>query len=178
MRKIFFAVVLMAVIPCICHGAGYALFTYGVGGEIDEPSYAIELGGIYLSNLHPTGGAFSFGLGVSIGDTDENPPSASAAPSGTNFRNLRDYNDGNEQEVFLSLGAEMVPAIYAVVGFGYSNQDEVTIGVADDEIFEVDSETKHFVPWMIGVRYVREFFTVGVGYHARRGVTASIGIAF
>ena len=98
MRKIFLTVVLFAFIPCICNGAGYALFTYGIGGQIDESSYAIELGGIYLSNLHPTGGALSFGLGVSIGDTDDDPPSLSSVPSGTTFKTLRDYNDGNEQE--------------------------------------------------------------------------------
>ncbi|HPI91655.1 MAG TPA: hypothetical protein PLT09_00170 [Deltaproteobacteria bacterium] len=164
MKKIIFSALVLLFIPLVSHGAGYVLADYGSGGEVDGPSYGLEMGGIFLSPYHPNGGAFSVGLGISIADTDENPP---ASPT-------RKYNDGNEQEVHATLGAEITPAFFGVAGIGYASQDVVKPGT----VSEKDSDTENHVSWMLGMRYVVEWFNLGVGYHSRRGVMAGFGVAF
>lgn len=179
MQRFSILCIIALSLPLMCHGAGYVCANYAVGGKIDEPSLGIELGGIFLSSLHPTGGALSVGLGVSIADTDEDPPSAEEPPvTEPVYSVLRDYNDGNEQEVTLTFGAEMIPALFAVAGVGYASQDVTTIGTAGDQRYEVDSETDTNISFMVGLRYVIHGLNAGIGYHSRRGVMASLGIAF
>ncbi len=160
MKRTIIASVLLVLAPPALHAAGYVFATYGNGGDVSEPSYGVEIGGIFLSRYHPTGGAFSAGIGVSVADTDEDPP---ASPE-------RKYSDGSEQEVYVSLGAEIVPALFGVAGIGYSSQDVVKPGDHED--------TEHHVTGMIGVRYVVKWFDIGIGYQNRRGVMAGIGVAF
>jgi hypothetical protein len=167
---------LIVFLPGVCAASGYFLVNYGIGGDIDEPSLGIELGGIFLSSLHPSGGAMSFGLGVSVGDTDENPPSAPATFSP--LTNLREYNDGNEYEITATFGAEMIPALFAVGGIGYATQDTVTIGSFGGQLYEQDTGTDKNTSWMLGMRYVREGLNIGLGFHTRRGIMAGVGIAF
>jgi hypothetical protein len=179
MKKFIIAAILIVCIPVLCHAEGYVLINYGYGGEIDEPSLGVEMGGIFLSYLHPTGGAFSLGIGLSVGDTDEDPPSGLIPPGTiTSYDALREYNDGNEQEVCLSLGAEMAPSFYGVAGIGYSSQNTTTIGTSGGQSYEVDTDKEKNVPLMIGMRYVVESLNIGLGYHSRRGIMASLGIAF
>ncbi|HQJ10130.1 MAG TPA: hypothetical protein PLF54_14070, partial [Deltaproteobacteria bacterium] len=124
MKRLLPVATLIAVFfPAVCLASGYVLVNYGIGGKVDEPSLGVELGGIFLSDLHPTGGALSLGLGVSIADTDENPPS-----TGEPFNTRTKFNDGNEQEIDVTFGAEMIPSFFAVAGVGYASQDTVTIG--------------------------------------------------
>ena len=163
MKKIIFSALVFLLLPVISHGAGYVLANYGSGGEVDGPSYGLEMGGIFLSPYHPNGGAFSVGLGISIADTDEDPPDVPA----------KEYNDGNEQEVYAAFGAEITPAFFGVAGIGYASQDIVKPDGASG-----DSDTDTNVSWMLGVRYVVEWFNIGVGYHNRRGVMAGFGVAF
>ncbi|MCD6570316.1 MAG: hypothetical protein J7L53_06400 [Deltaproteobacteria bacterium] len=178
-KRIILILSVILLFPGICLASGYVLATYGTGGdEIDGPSLGIELGGIFLSDLHPTGGAFSFGLGISVGDSDEDPPSIAKLPLGSPVTGLIDYNDGNEQEVYLSFGAEMTPALFGVAGIGYTSQKIVTIGLTDGTLYEVDDETDNNISGMLQIRYAWEGFTLGIGYHSRRGAIASLGIAF
>ncbi len=179
MKRSILVVFLCMFIPALCQAEGYVFVNYGIGGEIDEPSLGVEMGGIFLSYLHPTGGALSLGIGVSVGDTDEDPPSGSVpltpAPS---YTSLKDYNDGNEQEVYLSFGAEMTPSFFAVAGLGYASQNTATIGVFEGQAYEVDTDKDKNVTWMLGMRYVIEGLNLGLGYHSRRGILAGLGIAF
>lgn len=164
MKKIILSALVFLLFPVISHGAGYVLANYGSGGEVDGPSYGLEMGGIFLSPYHPNGGALSVGLGISIADTDEDPP---AMPT-------KEYNDGNEQEVHVSFGGEITPAFFGVAGIGYASQDIVKPDGAGGK----DSDTDNYVSWMLGMRYVIEWFNFGVGYHNRRGVMAGFGVAF
>ena len=164
MKKIILPALLFLLFPMISHGAGYVIANYGSGGDVDGPSYGLEMGGIFLSPYHPQGGAFSVGLGISIADTDEDPPDVPA----------KEYNDGNEQEVHAAFGAEITPAFFGVAGIGYASQDIVK----PDGVGGKDSDTDTNVTWMLGVRYVMEWFNIGVGYHNRRGVLAGFGVAF
>jgi len=174
MKRLLPAVTLFALLfPAICFASGYVLVNYGIGGKIDEPSLGVELGGIFLSDLHPTGGALSLGLGVSVADTDENPPS-----TGEPFNSYAKYDDGNEQEIDVTFGAEMIPSFFAVAGVGYSSQDTVTIGSTDSQAVEAGSDTDRNATWMLGARYVIKGLNIGLGFHSRRGVMASVGIAF
>ncbi|MCU0575864.1 MAG: hypothetical protein MUD15_03445 [Desulfobacterota bacterium] len=166
MKKIIFPALFLMLVPSFSHGAGYVQVNCGSGGEVDGISYGLEMGGIFLSPYHPNGGAFSMGLGISIADTDEDPP---AAP-------LKKYNDGNEQEIYASFGAEITPAFFGVAGIGYASQDIVKPGTGLDNIKETDTETN--ASWLFGMRYVVEWFNIGVGYHSRRGIMAGIGVAF
>jgi len=178
-KRIILIISTILIFPGICLASGYVLATYAPGGdEIDGPSLGIELGGISLSDLHPTGGAFSLGLGISVGDSDEDPPSVAKLPPGGPVTGIIGYNDGNEQEVYLSFGAEITPALFGVVGIGYTSQKIVTIGISDGTFYEVDDETDNNISGMLQVRYAREGLILGVGYHSRRGVIASLGIAF
>ncbi len=171
--------VLLVLVPTLCRAEGYVMVNYGIGGDIDEPSLGVEMGGIFLSRLHPEGGAVSFGLGVSIADTDEDIPSAVLPPvPAPAYDLLAEYNDGNEQEVYVSLGAEMVPALFAVGGLGYASQDTVRVGRSGGQFYEVDTESDHNVSWMLGMRYIIQGLNVGLGYHSRRGILAGVGVAF
>ncbi len=171
--------ILTVLFPAVCSASGYITANYGIGGgDVDEPSLGIEMGGIFLSNLHPSGGAFSLGLGVSVADTDEDPPSGLQPISGLTYDPLIEYNDGNEQEIDLVFGAEMIPALFAVAGLGYASQDKVRIGTSLDDNYEVDSDTDRNIAWMLGTRYVIQGLNIGIGYHSRRGIMAGIGVAF
>lgn len=171
--------VLLVLVPTLCSAEGYVMVNYGIGGDIDEPSLGVEMGGIFLFRLHPEGGAISFGLGVSVADTDEDIPPAALPPvPSPAYDLLTEYNDGNEQEVYLSFGAEMIPALFAVGGVGYASQDTVLVGRSGDQFYEVGSESDNNVTWMLGMRYIIQGLNVGLGYHSRRGILAGVGIAF
>ncbi|HPE44510.1 MAG TPA: hypothetical protein PK380_01450, partial [Deltaproteobacteria bacterium] len=73
-----------------------------------------------------------------------------------------------------TFGAEITPAFFGVAGIGYASQDTVQ----PDGLGGKDSETDSHASWLLGVRYVMEWFNIGVGYHNRRGVMAGLGIAF
>lgn len=163
MKKIILGTLLITLLPLISHGAGYVLGNFGIGGKVHDPSYGLEMGGIFLSPYHPNGGAFSIGLGASIAQTDENPPSDPQ----------RKYNDGTEQEIYGTFGAEIVPAFFGVAGVGYASQEVVKPGPSGR-----DSETETNVALILGMRYVVSGFNMGVGFDTRRGVTASLGVAF
>lgn len=169
--------VLLVLVPTLCSAEGYVMVNYGIGGDIDEPSLGVEMGGIFLSRLHPEGGAVSFGLGVSVADTDEDIPATVFSPP-AGFDQFIEYNDGNEQEVYVSFGAEIIPALFAVTGMGYASQDTVTIGRFGGQNFEVDSESDNNISWMLGLRYVIQGLNAGVGFHSRRGVMVGLGVAF
>jgi hypothetical protein len=62
MKKFIIGALMIVFIPAICQAEGYVIVNYGIGGEIDEPSLGLEIGGIFLSYLHPTGGALSLGI--------------------------------------------------------------------------------------------------------------------
>lgn len=179
MKKFLIAVIMVVFVPAVCLAEGYVLVNYGIGGEIDEPSLGVEMGGIFLSYLHPTGGALSLGIGISVGDTDEDPPSASIPPApAPAYDSIHEFNDGNEQEVYLSFGAEMVPSFFGVAALGYANQNTTTIGVSGGDSYEIDTDKDRNVTWMLGMRYVIEGLNMGLGFHSRRGILASLGIAF
>jgi hypothetical protein len=164
MKKIILGM-LLVFLPVISHGAGYVIADYATGGRIDAQSLGLEMGAIFLSPYHPNGGAFSLGLGISVADTDENPPSYSD--------HLRKFNDGNEEEVYASFGAEIVPAFFGVAGVGYASQDVVKFDTEGRH-----SETDNNISWMLGMRYILEGIDIGLGVHSRRGVMASLGVAF
>jgi hypothetical protein len=161
MKKIILITLVMTVLPVISHAAGYVLANYGDGGKVHASSYGLELGGIFLSPYHPNGGAFSVGIGASIAQTDENAP----ADQSTQF------NDGNEQEICATFGAEIVPAFFGVAGVGFATQD---VRKPDS----TKSSTDNNVTWMLGMRYVVKSFNIGLGYDYRRGITANLGVAF
>lgn len=180
MKRLLPALFLLSVLfPVVCSASGYVLVNYGIGGKVDEPSLGVEIGGIFLSDLHPSGGALSLGLGVSVADTDEDPPSGlqptTPAPA---YTAVNEFNEGDEQEINVTFGAEMIPSFFAVGGIGYSTQDTETIGVSDSQLFEVDTDTDENVTWMLGARYVIEGLNLGLGFHSRRGIMAGVGIAF
>lgn len=164
MKKIVLWSLLVVFCPMASHGAGYIFANYGNGGKVSEPSYGVEVGGIFLSPYHPNGGALSIGIGASIADTDEDPP-IDTSGSGK-------YNDGNEQEIYASFGAEIVPAFFGVVGLGYSFQS-----IKDSNSDAGSSDDDNFT-WMLGMRYVVKWLNMGLGYDYRRGVIAGIGVAF
>ncbi|MDT8271910.1 MAG: hypothetical protein RRA35_01835 [Desulfomonilia bacterium] len=180
MRRVVTLVVAMLVLPWVCHGAGYVCVNYALGGKIDGPSLGIEMGGVFLSDLHPQDGALSVGIGISVADTDDDPPSADTPPvQQPTYSAQKEYNDGYEQEVSLVLGAELIPAFFAVLGVGYASQDTVLVGTtAGNQHYKLDTETDTNVSLMLGMRYVLRGLNMGLGFHTRRGVMVSLGIAF
>lgn len=178
MRK-WLLVLLMALVPSASFASGYVIGDYGTGGKVKDSSYGIEVGGIFLSPLHPTGGAISIGVGVSKANSDEHPTSNEAPAGVTGPVSVKHLNDGDETEVHLALGAELVPALFAIVGVGYATQERVRTGVfSDGERYMLDSSREHYAAGIFGLRYVREMVNAGVGYDTRRGVMTSIGVAF
>lgn len=178
MKRVFAILTgLLVLLPGVCGASGYFLVNYGIGGRVDEPSLGVELGGIVLSDYHPSGGALSFGVGVSVADTDDDPPSAPKASS-LDLANLSSYDDGNEQEIAVVFGGELSPALFAVAGLGYSTQDTVTLGTSGGTLYKRDSDTDKNATFMLGLRYVIEGLNLGLGFHTRRGIMAGVGIAF
>ncbi len=133
---------------------------------MDDPSWGAELGGVFLTDMHPTGGALSAGVGFSVGETDDDAPSTYPSP--------KKFDDGNEYEGYVNCGAEFIPGFFGTIGLGYATQKVVTIARAG----EIDSETKEHVTGMIGLRYVMQGFSAGIGFHTRRGIVVNAGIAF
>ncbi len=169
MKRIILWTLLVAFFPMVSHGAGYIFANYGNGGEANEQSYGLEIGGIFLSPYHPTGGAFSIGIGASVAETDEDPPSYSSG-------SLK-YNDGNEQEIYAAFGAEIVPSFFGVIGLGCSVQSVKSYGSSGNTyVSKTDNETNF--AGMIGMRYVIKGMAMGLGYDYRRGVIAGLGVAF
>jgi len=179
--KSFFAAaaLLFLIIPSIGYADGYVVVNYGLGGSISEPSLGVELGGLFLSDLHPNRGAISFGIAASAADTDEDPPSALPQPvSPPAYSSLTEYKDGYEQEIGFVLGAELTTSLFGVIGIGYSTQDTVRIGTDSGQYYKVDEDTDNHATAMIGLRYVVRGLNLGLGIHSRRGIMASAGIAF
>lgn len=179
MKRVFAILAgLMVLFPGVCGASGYFMVNYGVGGDVDEPSLGVELGGIFLSSLHPSGGALSFGVGVSVADTDEDPPSA-LMPVGSLAGMPRvAYNDGNEQEIDAVFGAELIPALFLVAGLGYSTQDTEIIAYDGLVRYDAGTESDNNTTFMLGIRYAIEGVDIGLGFHTRRGIMAGVGIAF
>lgn len=169
MKKIILWTLLITILPLISHGAGYVLATYGNGGKVNDSSYGLEMGGIFLSPYHPNGGAFSLGIGASIAQTDEDAPSDTSG----NWK----FNDGNEQEIYAAFGAEIVPAFFGVVGLGYAVQN-IKSASSSGNTSTSGSENDNNFAWMVGMRYVVKGINMGLGYDYRRGVIAGIGVAF
>ena len=165
-KRIGLFIGMLCLIPGLSYGAGYVIGTYGFGGSMDDISWGAELGGVFLSDLHPTGGALSGGFGFSVGETEDDVPSTHPTP--------KKYDDGNEYEGYVTCGAELAPGFFGTVGLGYATQKVVTIAHAG----EIDSETEKYVTGMIGLRYVMQGFSAGIGFHTRRGIVVSAGIAF
>jgi len=179
MKRIVFIVLSVIILPVTASAAGYVIGNYAMGGKIDEPSIGIEMGAIFLSDLHPTGGALSVGVGISVGDTDEDPPTGLQPTTGAmTYDLLKEYNDGTEQEIYMALGAEITMSFFGVAGLGYSSQDKITLGTSGGEFYEVETEVDNNISGIVGMRYVIEGLNMGLGYHTRRGIMASIGIAF
>jgi hypothetical protein len=168
----------LVLLPGVCGASGYVMVNYGYGGKVDNPSLGVELGGVFLSSLHPSGGALSVGLGVSVADTDDNPPASKTVFPVPPLSHRTDFNDGNEQEINAVFGAELMPSLFAVVGAGYSTQDTVTLGVNSGKVYEADSGTDKNATFMLGLRYVVQGLDLGLGFHTRRGIMAGVGIAF
>jgi hypothetical protein len=178
MRKTVLMVCMLLLLPGLSHAAGYVIGTYGFGGKMDGSSWGVELGGVFLSDLHPNGDALSAGIGFSVGNTDDNPPSASVPPTGVSPDQIKKYNDGNEYEGYVNFGAELMPSLFGSIGIGYSTQKVLSIGQSGGAYYETRDETEKYVTGMIGLRYVIEGFSMGIGFHTRRGVMLNLGVAF
>ncbi len=176
MKKLL-AVLIISLLPLPLLAAGYLNFSYGSGGESDATSFGLEMGGIVLSNLHPTGGALCGGFGVSVADTKQSVP-ANLPHTGQNLIWLQDYNDNNQSQISLMGGAELVPSIFAVLGLGYTTQKIAQLGFSNNAYYLIRNRTEHETPWMAGVRYTREMLNLGIGYDVQRGIVMSAGVAF
>ncbi len=176
-KKVLIILIIM-VIPGAGYAAGYVLGSYGSGGTVGEISYGMEMGGIFLSELHPRGGAFSFGLGVSVADTDDGMPGLPLLPGGGTLLYLKEYDDGNEQSVYAIGGMEFVTAFFGVAGIGYASQDVMQYGLSSSGWYMLESSTEHEPAYMVGVRYIRQWLGLGLGYDSRRGIVAHAGIGF
>lgn len=178
MKKLILIVCVALVFPGMAHAAGYIIGTYGFGGAMDGMSWGAELGGVFLSEYHPTGDAFSAGVGFSVGETEDDIPSTSNLPLPGPAEGSKKYNDGKEYEGYINLGAELIPALFGTVGVGYSSQKVVRVASLAGVNYETDSETETHITGMLGVRYVMQGFSAGIGFHSRRGVMLNLGVAF
>jgi len=165
-KRIGLLIGILCLVPGLTYGSGYVIGTYGFGGSMDDLSWGAEMGGVFLSDMHPTGGALSAGIGFSVGETEDDVPST--------YPNPKKFDDGKEYEGYVDCGAEFIPGFFGTVGLGYSTQKVVTIARAG----EIDSETEEHVTGMIGLRYVMQGFSAGIGFHTRRGIVVNAGIAF
>lgn len=178
LKKMALIIGVALMIPGISFAAGYVIGTYGFGGSMDDLSWGAEIGAVFLSDLHPTGDALSIGVGFSVGETDDSAPSTSDLSLSGSADAVKDYDDGNEYEGYLSCGAELIPSLFGTLGVGYSRQKVLTVARQGNEYYETDSDTEYHVTGMLGLRYVMQGFSAGIGFHSRRGVMLNLGLAF
>jgi hypothetical protein len=89
------------------------------------------------------------------------------------------YNDGNEYEGCATFGIELAPSFFINVGAGYAWWKENTVGVfSDGNKYITDTKNKNEVTGMAGLRYAYQGFSMGLGFHTRRGILLSLGVAF
>jgi hypothetical protein len=187
-KTICMLILLTFAVPGMSYAGAYMLGNFGFGAPSDTTSSGnwsagAEFGGIFLSSLHPTGGALSAGAGfaVSVPKSSNKVPSYNgklpASMSGLVPTN--DYYDGNEYEINACVGAELAPSFFLNLGAGYAwwNEDTVSDPILGTR-YLVDSSSKNSVTGMIGLRYAIQGFMMGLGYHTRRGVVVSLGVAF
>jgi hypothetical protein len=185
-KTIGLLIMLTLAVPGMSYAGAYVLGNFGFGAPSDTTSSGnwsagAEFGGIFLSKLHPTGGALSAGAGFSISipkSSNKVPSYNGKLPSGTP---ANDYYDGNEYEVNACFGAELAPSFFLNLGAGYAWWNEAS--VTDPVPFVgtrylVDSSSKNSVTGMLGLRYAMQGFMMGLGFHTRRGVVVSLGVAF
>jgi hypothetical protein len=189
MKKTICILMLLALaVPGMSYAGGYVLGNFGFGAPSDTTSAGnwsagAEFGGIFLSSLHPTGGSFSAGVGfsVSVPKSGNKVPSYNGKlPAGLgSYVPSSDYYDGNEYEANICLGAELAPSFFLNLGGGYAwwNEETVTDPILGTR-YLVDSSSKNAVTGMLGLRYAVQGFMMGLGYHTRRGVVVSLGVAF
>lgn len=183
-RTICISILLMLILPGMSHAGGYVLGNFGFGGKSNHLSYGAEFGGVFLSSLHPTGGAFSAGLGCSIAvpDSDQKVPhnSGSYVPTPGLTELAEDtFNDGNEYEGDIIVGAELFPSFFLNIGGGYAWWKEETVGIfSDGNKYITSKDNKNEITGMLGLRYAVQNFSMGLGFHTRRGVVVSLGVAF
>jgi hypothetical protein len=166
MKKEILIVCIALLVPGLAYGGGYVIGTYGFGGAMDAPSWGAEMGGVFLSDLHPTGGALSAGVGFSVGLTGDSIPATSPSP--------KKFNDGNEYEGYANVGAELAPSLFGTLGIGYASQKRVTMAPQG----EINSDTDTHVTGMVGLRYVIQGINAGIGFHTQRGIMLNLGVAF
>ena len=187
-KTIGLLILLTLAVPGMSYAGAYVLGNFGFGAPSDTTSAGnwsggAEFGGIFLSKLHPTGGSFSAGAGfaISVPKSSNKVPSNNGKlpinPSGIVSTN--DYYDGNEYEVNACVGAELAPSFFLNLGGGYAWWNEATV---TDPIlgnrYLVDTSSKNSATGMIGLRYAIQGFMMGLGYHTRRGLVLSLGVAF
>ena len=189
MKKTIIALILFTLaVPGISHAGAYVLGNFGFGAPSNTTSAGnwsagAEFGGIFLSSLHPTGGSFSAGAGfaISVPKSSNKIPSynGNLPASISGYVPANDYYDGNEYEANICVGAELAPSFFLNLGGGYAWWNEATV---TDPIlgyrYLVDSSSKSSATGMIGLRYAIQGFMMGLGYHTRRGVVVSLGVAF
>jgi len=177
MKKVYLYLVIL-LFPISLQAAGYINLNYGTGGNSDATSLGLEMGGIMLSNLHPTGGAVFGGFCVSVADTEDRIPANTIYAGTPVLTNILEYNDGNQSQIGITFGAEIVPTIFMVMGIGYSTQDIVKIGSAASSFYQISDKVEHETPAMFGVRYTQEMLNMGLAYDTERGILLSLGVAF
>jgi hypothetical protein len=183
-KTICILILLTLAVPGMSYAGAYVLGNFGFGGRSNHLSGGAEFGGIFLSDLHPTGGSFSAGIGfsVSVPDSDQKVPHNNGTDIPTprpNELSNDSYNDGNEYEGCATFGAELAPSFFLNIGAGYAWWKEDTVGVFNDGYkYITDTKNKNEVTGMLGVRYAIEGFTMGLGFHTRRGIVLSLGVAF
>jgi hypothetical protein len=185
-KTICILILLTLAVPGMSYAGAYVLGNFGFGAPSDTTSAGnwsagAEFGGIFLSSLHPTGGSFSAGVGfaVSVPKSNNKAPSYNSKLSLNPGLPASDYYDGNEYEANICLGAELAPSFFLNLGGGYAwwNEETITDPVLGYR-YLVDSSSKNAVTGMLGLRYAVQGFMMGLGYHTRRGVVVSLGVAF
>jgi len=187
-KTICILILLTLAVPGMSYAGAYMLGNFGFGAPSDTTSSGnwsagAEFGGIFLSSLHPTGGALSAGAGfaVSVPKSSNKVPSYNSKLSVNPGLPATDYYDGNEYEVNACVGAELAPSFFLNLGGGYAWWNEETVTDPDPVFgtrYLVDTSSKNSVTGMIGLRYAIQGFMMGLGYHTRRGVVVSLGVAF
>ncbi len=175
MKKILLLMISI-LLPTLSFGSSFFMLTGGSGGESRSTSYGIESGGEIQTGFDDE--VIMFGAGISIAYSDDMPSMSGIFVPGTGIKALKEYNDGNEYEVYITFGDEFMPGLYAVGGVGYAMQQKGYVALTDHGYVQLKSETEDRGTLLFGIRYLKSHFTGSLGYDLRRGMTLGVGVSF
>ncbi len=181
MKKIWIVGLIVCLIISVwsnLNAEGFYMIDGSYGGKYDEGGIGLEIGKIHSkTNNHP---GWLVSIGFSTIFVNETPKALLDYPCPHSYKIVGDYVNQNQMELFLKGGIETIKNLFLVVGAGYAWSKEVLVSqsLATGWYYTESEKYKFYGSIMGELRYIKEKWCIGFGYHSRRGPYLSFGGKF